>query len=367
MGSQARSSLHVQPLPGLPFVAVLLAGGSGERFWPLSRRAHPKQFLNLEGHHSLIQSTWRRLDALCAPDHRFVVSSLHQRELIGEHLPELSARNLILEPMPRDTAAAVLLAALHLRARFGEDVAMGVFPSDHRVQDIPGFERAVRAAIREALTSDAIITFGIRPTHPATGYGYIELHTEHHHQAEFAVHRTKRFTEKPDQNTAEAMLRHGNYLWNAGIFVFRVGAILELFRTLQPELLGALESSFDSPHLEQTFAALPKISLDYAILERAPDVRALPVSFGWDDLGDWTALERLADGDNVSLGKHLALETSGSIVVNQSSDLVVTLGMEDVVVVRCDDVTLVMPKHRAQDIKRVLTELRASSDGSRLT
>jgi mannose-1-phosphate guanylyltransferase len=336
----------------MKFAAALLAGGSGERFWPWSRQAHPKQFLKLDGQFSLIQATWHRMDQICPPEQRIIVTQERQKALVQEHLPNLEDFQLLLEPCARDTAAAVLLTTLHLKKRFG-DVVIGIFPSDHHIADQVAFDAAVQTAISEA-EKGGIITFGIQPTHPATGYGYIEQEIT----SPAISNRVKRFTEKPNLARAEEMLQAGNYLWNAGMFFFRADVMLALFQEFAPQLYAALEPIIGTDQINQIYPSLQKISLDYAIMEHAPNVRVIPVSFGWDDVGDWAALKRLSSSDNVCLGKHIALETHRSVVVNQSKELVVTLGLEDVVVVHCDDVTLVMPKDRAQDVKQILQALR---------
>jgi mannose-1-phosphate guanylyltransferase len=342
----------------MKFVAALLAGGSGERFWPWSRQAHPKQFLKLDGQTSLLEATWQRLQAICPPEQRFIVTQQSQKELIQTHLPELKAHQLLLEPCARDTAAAVLLTTLQAHKQFG-DVVMGIFPSDHHIGKQSLFEEAIHLAIAQA-AQGGIVTFGIVPMYAATGYGYIDYSLERNHSSpNLAVHDVKRFVEKPNVLRAESMLNAGHFLWNAGMFFFRTTVMLELFQALQPELYAALAENFESENLPTIYNQLNKISLDYAIMEMAPDVKVIPVDFEWDDLGDWSALRRLNHTDNVSIGEHLSLETHGSIVVNQTSNLVVTLGIENVVVVKCDDVTLVMPKNRCQEVKQVLQALRA--------
>jgi mannose-1-phosphate guanylyltransferase len=354
-------------------VAALLAGGSGERFWPWSRQAHPKQFLKLDGQTSLLTTSWRRLEAIFTAEQTLIVTQANQKDLVKIHLPDLTTQHLLLEPCARDTAAAILLTTLHVQQKFG-DVVLGIFPSDHHIGDTATFTRAVHAACAQA-QQGGIVTFGIQPTHAATGYGYIDHMPESLSENGFCVHEVRQFVEKPNAQRANEMLEAGHYLWNAGMFFFRTSVMLERFKTLQPALYAALAVSFshqkttlesftesDNNSLTATYAQLPKISFDHAIMEKTQDVKVIPVNFDWDDLGDWTALNRVWNTDNVSIGEHLALETRGSIVVNQTPHLVVTLGLDDVVVVNCADVTLVMPKHRAQEVKQILQNLRGRSE-----
>lgn len=350
------------------FYPVILAGGSGERFWPLSRKHKPKQFLTLEaGGRSLIQVTADRLSALSdGMDQLLVVTANDQRSNVLEHLPELPLENLLVEPVARDTAAAVLYGALTI-ARDEPDAVMGVFPADARVDDPQAFSAALGRAIAYAEGHDALVTLGMSPQYPATGYGYIE---QGEPQGENGVFRVQRFTEKPDARTAQAFLDTGRFFWNSGMFVWRVQSILEAFRTLAPELYTPMaEAAKLRGGLRQVYPSLPKISVDYAILERAGNVVVIPASFGWDDLGDWNALERLlkgdasGDGSNVAVGRTVSLDTGGAILYTTGGDdLIATIGLEDVVVVRAGDVTLVVRKDRTQDIKRVVQQLKTSPE-----
>lgn len=346
------------------FYPVILAGGSGERFWPLSRKHKPKQFLTLEvGGRSLIQVTAHRLSALSeGMDQLLVVTANDQRSNVLEHLPELPLENLLVEPLPRDTAAAILYGALTI-AREDPGAVMGVFPADHRIDDPEAFSWVLRQAIAYAEGHDSLITLGMTPQYPATGYGYIEQGAEREQPGVFGV---QRFAEKPDAATARGFLDTGRYLWNSGMFVWRVSSILQAFETLAPELYGPMaEAARVRGGLRQIYPSLPKISVDYAILERAQNVVVIPASFGWDDLGDWNALERLlkGDGSNVAVGRTVSLDTGGAILYTTGGDdLIATIGLEDVVVVRAGDVTLVVRKDRTQDIKQVVQQLKKSPE-----
>ncbi|PNY79792.1 mannose-1-phosphate guanylyltransferase [Deinococcus koreensis] len=360
------------------FYPVILAGGSGERFWPLSRKHKPKQFLTLEaGGRSLIQVTADRLSALSeGMDQLLVVTANDQRSNVLEHLPELPLENLLVEPVARDTAAAILYGALTI-ARDEPDAIMGVFPADHRVDDPEAFSEVLRRAIAYAQAHDDLVTIGMTPQYPATGYGYIEQGPEQLDAGQLdagqpasGVYRVQRFAEKPDAETARQFLATGRYLWNSGMFVWRVQSILRAFETLAPELYGPMaEAARIRGGLRAAYPGLPKISVDYAILERARNVVVIPASFGWDDLGDWNALERLlkgdasGDGSNVAVGRTVSLDTGGAILYTTGGDdLIATIGLEDVVVVRAGDVTLVVRKDRTQDIKTVVQQLKKSPE-----
>lgn len=343
------------------FYPVILAGGSGERFWPLSRRAKPKQFLSLdESGVSLLQATAARLASLSHADNVFVVTGNDHRALVMEQLPQLPVENLLVEPVGRDTAPAVLYAALKL-AQLDPGGVMGVFPSDHRIKDEEAFAGVLRRAWEAAQRYGSLVTMGITPTFASTGYGYIER-GETVEMGDPPLSEVARFLEKPNLDTAQAFVASGRYSWNSGMFVWRVEAILKAYRTLQPELYATLEAAvYERGGVRRVFPTLSKISIDYAILEHAHNVQVLPAAFGWDDMGDWNALERLlrGDGSNVSIGRHVGLDTDGAILyTTQGDDLIATIGLEDVVVVRTDQVTLVVRKDRTQDIKQVVAQLK---------
>jgi mannose-1-phosphate guanylyltransferase len=350
----------------LNFVPVILAGGSGERFWPLSRRAKPKQFLSFDGSGwSLVQATVDRLEPLCdGLDSIHVVTGQIHRSLILEQLPELPLENLIVEPQARNTAAAILLATLRVAKNFSPETVIGIFPSDHNIGNPLEFQNTIRHAIETANTHEAIITLGMKPTYPSTGYGYIEAGKKNQQD----VHKVQRFIEKPDQETAEGYLTRGGFYWNCGMFIFRASVMLEAFKHYSPDLLKALEGINTFKDLRHAFENLRTISIDYAILEPGSldgKVMVIPAEFSWDDLGDWNALARLLQGGNSNLevGHHIGLDTSGGIMYTTSGeDLIVTLGLEDVLIVRDGDVTLVAHKSRTQEIKKLITTLKKSPE-----
>ncbi|HYW17972.1 MAG TPA: mannose-1-phosphate guanylyltransferase [Nodularia sp. (in: cyanobacteria)] len=337
---------------------VILAGGKGERFWPLSRKDRPKQFLSLDGSsRSLLQATADRLIAVTNGwNNLWVITSSQIAPGVRQQLPELPAQNLLIESQGRDTAAAVAWASLEIKKRYGEDAIIGFFPSDHWIADQEAFKRTLDAATQLAASTEAIVTLGIKPTFPSTGYGYIEQGENIGRFNDLPAYHVNRFTEKPNRETAETFLSTGRFSWNSGMFVFRAGVVLKELHTHAPEIIEPLEQQ--GPDI---YPQLLKQSIDYALMEKTNLAYVLPVEFGWDDLGDWNALERLlkkADNPNVELATHVGLDTQGAIVyATNSEDVIVTIGLEDVVIVRDRNVTLVVNKNRTQEIKQILKTL----------
>lgn len=344
-------------------IPVILAGGKGERFWPLSRRHKPKQFLCLDGSgRSLLQSTADRLLELAGGwENLWVITSAQLADGVREQLPELPAANLLVEPEGRDTAPAVAWTTLEVAKRHGTEAVVGFFPADHWIGDQAAFGKTIQAAVEQAIATPAIVTLGIQPGYPSTGYGYIEQAQQTGTYQDLPVYKVSRFTEKPDRPTAESFLSTGRFSWNSGMFIFRAGVVLEELRTHAQEIIAPLEAQGVA-----AYPQLPKKSIDYALMEKTQLAYVLPAAFGWDDLGDWNALERLlkkADQPNVELAKHIGLDTQGAILyASQGDDVIVTIGLEDVVVVRDGNVTLLVKKDRTQEIKKVLATLQADPD-----
>ncbi|NDJ18406.1 mannose-1-phosphate guanylyltransferase [Myxacorys almedinensis] len=341
-------------------VPVILAGGKGERFWPLSRKHRPKQFLSLDGSgRSLLQATADRLlNTARGWEHLFIVTASHLEDGVLEQLPELPPQNLLVEPEGRDTAPAVAWSTLEIAKRYGESVITGFFPADHWIADQAGFEKTLEAASEVAKQAAAIVTLGIAPTHAATGYGYIEQGEKLglFGTSSSPAYRVDRFTEKPDRETAEAFLASGRFSWNGGMFVFRADVALQELRHHAPEILLPLEKR----GLE-AYSTMPKKSIDYALMEKTDRACVLPVTFGWDDLGDWAAIERLlkSENPNVELARHVGLDTRGALFyATDKDDLIVTIGLEDTVIVRDGNVTLIVKKDRTQEIKDVLKSIQ---------
>lgn len=339
-------------------IPVILAGGKGERFWPLSRKHRPKQFLSLDGSgKSLLQSTADRLTQLAGdPEKVWVVTSELLAEGVHEQLPQLPHKNILAEPEGRDTAPAVAWSTLEIARTYGEDAVVGFFPADHWIADQQAFQQTIAAAAQLASAEAAIVTLGITPNQPSTGYGYIEQGEQTGTFGGLPVYKVSRFTEKPDRETAEKFLATGQFSWNSGMFIFRAGVVLEELRTHAPEIIGLLEEKGVA-----AYSQLSKKSIDYALMEKTKLAYVLPASFGWDDLGDWNAIERLLKGDaaNVELAKHVGLDTQGTILYATGEDeVIVTIGLEDVVVVRDRNVTLIVKKDRTQEIKQIVKAIQ---------
>jgi mannose-1-phosphate guanylyltransferase len=342
------------------FHAVIMAGGRGQRFWPLSTEDRPKQFLDLErSGRTLLQSTFDRVLPLTrGPGSIFVATAERYVPLVLGQLPDLPRENLIVEPVGRDSAPAVALSALVVAARDPAAV-MGVFSSDHRVAEPERFREAVVSASALAAAQDGLVSIGIRPDRPATGYGYIRLGREAGHGG-FAV---AQFVEKPNARRAAQYVASGEYVWNAGVFVWPAAVILSELRQHAPELMTPLETAWREGRLAAAFPSLPKLSIDYAVMEKTSRAFVLPAEFGWDDIGDWVALERLLQGraqdPNTVVGTHIGLETAGNIIYTEDADdVIVTLGVENLVVVKRGNVVLLAHRDKVQELKAVLADER---------
>jgi len=336
------------------FHAVLLAGGSGTRFWPLSRARRPKQFLRLTGGASLLSATWRRVRALAPASRAWAVAPKALASAVRRELPELLAGRLVVEPAPKDTAPAIVLAcAVVARESSPEDV-VGLFPADHVIRDAPGFRRAIRVAVQEAARG-SLVCLGVPPDRPATGFGYIKCQRIPR-GVEAAV--VERFVEKPSEAKARRYLSSGRYLWNAGIFVWQAGRFLEEVGRVAPRVLGAVTEYLDGKRAAWDRA--PRISVDYAVLERASGVRVVPLRAGWDDVGSWEAVQRLGRKGGAAERRVLPLDSPGSVVFGDGTGRFVALvGLPGVVVVDTSDALLVMARDRSEDVKRVVSEIRA--------
>jgi mannose-1-phosphate guanylyltransferase len=348
------------------FVPVILAGGKGERFWPLSRKHRPKQFLCLDGSgESLMQATANRLLPIVGSwDDIWVITSGMLATGVQEQLPSLPTDNLLVEPEGRDTAAAVAWASLEVAKRYGDDVVIGFFPADAWIGDVDAFAKTIESAVELAQTKGAIVTLGITPTFPSTGYGYIQQGASSGEYGYLKTYRVDRFTEKPDLATAKNFIASGDYTWNSGIFIFTAKIAIAELQIYAPELMQLLIEQGVS-----IYSTLPKISIDYALMEKTKLTHVIPAEFGWDDLGDWNAIERLMKGDNINveLANHVCIDTKGSVLYASNPDeLVVTIGLEDIVVVRDGDVTLIVAKDRTQEIKQIVNKIKENQELDRL-
>ena len=337
-----------------------MAGCRGQRFWSLSTTERPKQFLDLERSGStLIQSTFERILPLVdSPEDIFVATGDLYRELVCEQLPDLPEANLIIEPTGRDSAPAVALAALTLSERYPEATA-GFFSADHRIGAPDAFRHTIRDAAQLAEETGGIVTVGIRPTRPATGYGYIRAGEP----VGASGYRVLKFVEKPNLAKAQRYVTDDSYSWNAGIFVWQLRTILGELDIYVPELTKPLREALHQNRVDEVFPHLKKISIDYAVMEQSDKVYVVPGDFDWDDIGDWVALERLLkrgeDGANTVVGTHVGLETAGNIIYTDApDDVIVTLGVQDLIVVKRGNAVLLVHKDRIQDIKQLLADER---------
>jgi len=356
--------------------AVVMAGGSGTRFWPKSRRNRPKQLLRLYGDATMLQQTIARIAPLVSPERTWIITGADQAEAIRAQLPDLPAGNIVAEPCPRDTAPCVGLAA-QIIARADPDGTMIVMPADHVIAPPEKFQATVEAAasIIEA-DPTAFVTFGIKPTHPETGYGYIERGEELARVSGIALHRVAQFREKPDRETAERFLAEGRFAWNSGIFVWKAQAILDALKTHRPKLAEALDrvgQSIGTPGQAETIAQeyprMEKIPIDKAVMEQATNVRVLEVVYNWNDVGDWRALSALVapdDAGNTIQGSVIAQNTKGSIIVSEDGGVIAALGVDDLVIVQSGGATLVARKDQLDQLKSLVEGLEKAGHGSLL-
>jgi mannose-1-phosphate guanylyltransferase len=346
--------------------AVIMAGGTGTRFWPASRNDAPKQLLQLVGDQTMLRQTVDRIGDLVPKDRQLIVTNKRLVETIRGQLPELPASAIVGEPCKRDTAPCIGLAAL-LISRDDPQATMVVTPADHVIRLAEVFRAAIRQAVKLVEASPGrIVTFGIKPSYPAEIFGYIQR-GERFREGKAPAYRVRKFREKPDAATAKNYLESGEYYWNSGIFLWRAATILDALRRHQPEMLGHLEkivSAWDTNDREtvfdREFAAIKPISIDYAVMEHATDVAVIEGPFDWDDLGGWQSLARQVEQDenaNAIVGKHLGLGTSGTIVRTADDHLVVTLGLKDVIIVHTRNATLVADKHCEEQIRHVVKRL----------
>ena len=357
-----------------PIVPVILAGGQGTRLWPMSRSTRPKQFLPLTGERSLFQETLRRVSdpALYAP--ALILTNADYRFLVAEQALEVGATlaGVLLEPVARNTAAAIAVAAVYAQQKFGPDAVLHILASDHAIEADAGYWSAVRTAA-DAAAQGWLVTFGIVPTAPETGYGYIET------GAPIAgpVAAVKRFTEKPQRADAEAMIASGNYSWNSGMFMLGANTFIEECRLLAPETLAAAEEAVAKAKIDldfvridaDAFAKAPNISVDYAIFEKTKKAAVLPVAFGWSDLGSWDAVwkasPRTPDG-NVGTGPVTFTDTHQSLVVTEKAHVAIG-GLEDIVVIASEDAIYVGKLSEAQRVGALVKTLKADPGTAALT
>lgn len=342
---------------------VIMAGGKGERFWPVSTEKEPKPFLKIFGTKTLIQQTVERIIPLIPRENLLVVLGKKHLDLALEQLEEIPKENFLLEPMGKDTAACIGLASLYLE-RYNPEAIMVVLPADHYIPDVFMFREVLSVAIEACARSDNLITLGIKPTRPEPGYGYILKGSLFDTIKGKDIYYTRGFFEKPDKDTALKYLENGNYYWNSGIFLWKNKVIQALLAKFMPELWQGLEiirerlGNLDAQSIiHREYEKFQKISIDYGIMEKAKDVLMIPTDFSWDDVGNWVALERIFPKDgqgNVILGNHAGIDTEGCIIYS-SEDLVATLGISNLIIVYHQGKCLICHRDKVQDIKKLLT------------
>ena len=343
---------------------VIMAGGGGTRFWPLSRREEPKQLLNLSGKDLMINETIDRIAGVADKKDIFIVTNEAQMPKMEKAVEGRVARDHILaEPAARNTAACIGYAAMEILKKYGDGI-MCVFPSDHFVKNQEEFTRILGLAVEAAEREDKLITLGITPTFPSTGYGYIRFDRS----APGVAKQVLEFKEKPDEETAKRYLASGEYSWNSGMFVWKASTILEKFKELLPEIYACLEKIGDAMNtaeearvIAEIYPMIPSISIDYGILEKSSDVLVISAEFGWNDVGSWDNLGVLYEEDengNVLAGNQINIDTKNCISYS-GKRLIATVGVENLIIVETEDAVLVCDKSRAQDVKRIVDQLKA--------
>ncbi len=344
--------------------ALILAGGKGERFWPRSRKNCPKQFLSLtDDGKTMIQKTVDRIRSLVEPEDIFISTNANYRELVKEQLPDVPESNILCEPVGRNTAPGIGLGAVHIRKKY-EDAVMLVLPSDHLIGDEDTFRSVLSEAIETAEEESCLVTMGITPTAPETGYGYIKFLRE---GARKNAYKVERFVEKPDLAKAKEYLADGGYLWNSGMFVWKVSTILGCIEKYLPEIYSglvkiedAIGSADQESVLNSAFETMPSESIDYGVLEKEDGIRVLPGDFGWDDVGSWLALGRmraLDDAGNLVSGNAVTTGVS-SCIIEGGKKLIAAVGLKDLVIVDTEDAILICNKDNTADIKKIVESLR---------
>ena len=369
--------------------AVIMAGGSGERFWPLSRRKQPKQLLRLTSEeHTMIEETIARIVPLVAPEDIFIITGEVLLPVMRSMKLGIPPENIAAEPLKRNTAPCIALAAAFIAERYAEqqvepaDISMAVLAADHFISAPDQFRTTAEAAFQTAETTGGLVTLGIAPTRPETGYGYIETSGEP--RAALEAEPVVSFQEKPSADRAKEFLMSGRFLWNSGMFFWRVDAVIDGLKQYLPEVGGQIDAlrsamrghTHDLPEgapagTRDIFAAMPDISIDYGLMERAANVAVVRAVFPWDDVGSWDALPRVFTADdrgNITLGQSVVIDSSNCVIVNRNADqpaTVAVVGLDNIVVVATPDGVLVCPASRAQDVKKVVQVLQSTQDGEK--
>ncbi|MDF9828055.1 mannose-1-phosphate guanylyltransferase [Ereboglobus sp. PH5-10] len=361
----------VVPMP--QHFAVIIAGGKGERFWPQSRERRPKHLLPIVGDKPMLAQTLDRIRPVVPPKNTFVITSAAQEKAVRQVCGQLPRANIVAEPVGRDTAPAVALAAALVGARDPRGV-FAVLPSDHVIPDAKVYLRDLRAAFAAAEAEPVLVTIGIKPTIPETGYGYIQLGKDWKKFGGAKFSRVKQFKEKPPLKTARRYVASGDYAWNAGMFVWSVPVVETAFEKHAPDYFSAMKPVRDAlakrkpigAALKKVYSKIEKLSVDYALLEKADNVVVLPAAFSWDDVGSWSAVQahcKLDADGNALRGPALVEQGRGNIVFSESGHLTALLGADDMIVVHTKDATLIAPKSKAQEVKKLATRIGKMKNG----
>ncbi len=348
----------------MKITAVIMAGGRGERFWPKSRNKFPKQFLSLTSDgETMIQKTVARLGSLVQPEDIYIVTNKDYAQIVSEQLPQISNSNILLEPVARNTAPCIGLAAAVIKKRYKEAIML-VLPSDHLIKSNQMFIDTLKTAITVAEKGNNLVTIGITPAYPETGYGYIYFGSD---EGTPGVYNVRRFVEKPNIELAKEYVNSGEYLWNSGMFVWKASSIEVNIKKHLPDMVAGLDKIYESVDtdrfdetVETEFSGFKSESIDFGVMEKATNVYTIPGSFGWDDVGNWLALERVNKTNeygNMIRGDVISIDTHNTIVYGNQK-LIATVGIEDLVVVDTDDAILICAKDSTQNVKKVIENLK---------
>lgn len=350
---------------------IVMAGGGGTRFWPLSRKERPKQLLNLSGKDLMVNETLDRLAGSIDRDNLFIVTNVSQAELMKkETAGKMKPEHILSEPAARNTAACIGYAAMEIVKKHNDGV-MVIVPSDHFIKDEKEYKTVIDAAMETAEKTDALVTIGINPSFPATGYGYIRAKADSSTEIGDKNHKTylcvDEFVEKPDLETAKQYLESGDYFWNSGMFIWKASTILSYMKKLLPDVYECLDKIGEAMNtadekkvIEEVYPVIPKISIDYGIMERADHVLVISGDFGWNDIGSLDMLGIMKEADengNISYGEQMLIDTKNCIIYG-SDTMIATIGLSDLMIVQTKDALLVCPKDRAQDVKTVVETLQ---------
>jgi mannose-1-phosphate guanylyltransferase len=350
--------------------ALIMAGGVGSRFWPVSRTEHPKQFIDFFGiGKTLIQSTYERFLKICPPENIFIVTNEIYIDLIKEQLPDISENQILAEPIMRNTAPCIAYGSMKI-AQINQNATIVVAPSDHTIANQPAFVEAIEQSLKAAAENDCLITLGIKPSRPDTGYGYIQ-YTENTLKTDGQIHKVKLFTEKPNYDLAKSFIQSGDFLWNAGIFIWSAKAINNSFRKHLPEMHDIFQSGHslynsadEKAFIGNAYQQCTNISIDFGIMEKADNVYVLPTDFGWSDLGTWASIYEMADkdyvGNAVIPSEQVMMFNSSNCMVNVPKEkLVILQGLHDYIVVESNNTLLICPRPEEQSVKQIVADVKS--------